>query len=195
MLTVAHASDAQVGCGESFSVFRACINGNSCDCNVVGVPSNFFKEGFCGAATSSVCDANGCSNQCDLEYQDYEDCAKELVATLTFQQCQIQCNTSEETPASCPVFELAGGDGDFEECLQLLVPVAGCVAMNAGNCADCAVLNPPVQPFKLELCDIITQTVCGIADCCEEAMSGSSQCVWRMHSRFLANKCNRRLSY
>ena len=162
-------------CGQEFTTLQKCLNTNSCDgCNIVGPFGNPFQAGFCETTADSLCHGFGCCEPCEAEFETYEKCFADLISSVTFGGCKVDCEeatTPTATPTVSPTtaFEANSAitSNSNNNCIQKFNKFRKCVKNNDDQCSDCPVVGPPTNPFEVGFCDSVENSICAANNCCE----------------------------
>mmetsp|Transcript_14022 Transcript_14022/g.16098 ORF Transcript_14022/g.16098 Transcript_14022/m.16098 type:complete len:423 (-) Transcript_14022:308-1576(-) len=146
------------------------------DCRIIGGPSNPFFAGFCTVANDVLCNAMGCCEECEDEFNEYETCLNEA----TFFNCDLGDCENTPTPAPSPSpttaapspiaqFEenLLGEEMESQGCLEKFGNFAQCAAQNPLLCGRCFVEGIPDDISGGGLCGIANEAICGFGNCCQ----------------------------
>lgn len=152
----------ETGCLDKFGVFAACAVANPLECGacfVSSIPDDVFEDGFCPSANNLICGFGTCCEPCLEEFIEFDDCFEDIVESVTFGTCEIDCDnfepiTVEDIPALDPL------------CVEKITTYTDCIAENPIECAACAVLSFPLNPQDDGFCEISEDTLCGFSQCC-----------------------------
>lgn len=156
-------------CGNEFTTFSKCIedNANTCsDCSVVGPVGNPFQAGFCDATANSLCHGFGCCEPCEAEFETYETCFADLISSVTFGGCEINCEDAT-TPTVSPTENPNPTTSSTGTCLDKLDRFRTCIGTNEDTCSSCSILGATSNPFESGFCWSVNAAICAVKDCCQ----------------------------
>jgi hypothetical protein len=140
------------------------------DCDIIGPLLNPFDVGFCDSANDSLCNAYGCCQPCENEFETYESCLADLISKLTFNTCDVEC---DRAPTPAPTQKVIEAGNEFiqeledQGCLNNFVDFATCAVQNPVQCGSCLISNIPSDPFEDGFCQAAESAICGFGTCCE----------------------------
>jgi len=150
------------------------------DCKILAL-SNPFSDGFCNAANDSLCNARGCCESCEEQFEAYETCLDKV----TLFNCDLDCDVAptpspipQPPPEDIPGNEgIPGSEGELENelaeelenqgCLAKFGAFAQCAAQNPLVCGGCLLENLPDDITNGGFCNMATEAICGFGTCCE----------------------------
>jgi len=85
-------------CTSSFNEYSACLARNVLQCVSCFIENIPGQDGFCQEIQNTVCGFGQCCENCDNEFDVFEDCLESVSSIVTINNCVIDCDEDIDDP-------------------------------------------------------------------------------------------------